>query len=149
MRSSIKWPIFMAVRNVYVSAGKAIDLKVIGGFRFCYRKHVVLSSFSCTQLIFCLFNKNIHRWYFVHKFSDLMKILTVIHNYYEQILTKFIFARFAICTKSSVLLDEKGNGISKCEKDKQKALALLVKKGKKLFSAIFSLPLRGGKIDTY
>ncbi|MGA2681955.1 MAG: hypothetical protein ABSF44_09170 [Candidatus Bathyarchaeia archaeon] len=27
--------------------------------------------------------------------------------------------------------------------------ALLVKKSKKLFSAIFSLPLRGGKIDTY
>jgi hypothetical protein len=50
-----------------------------------------------------------------------MKILTVIHNYYEQILTKFIFARFDISTKSSVLLDEKGNGISKCKRDKQKA----------------------------
>ena len=50
-----------------------------------------------------------------------MEILTVIHNYYEQILTKFIFARFAMFTKSSVLLDEKGNGISKREKDNQKA----------------------------
>ena len=50
-----------------------------------------------------------------------MKILTVIHNYYEQILSRFIFAGFAVSTKSSVLLDEKGNGISKCKRDKRNA----------------------------
>jgi hypothetical protein len=48
-----------------------------------------------------------------------------------------------------VLLDEKENGISNCKQDKRKHDAQLVKKGKKLFSAIFSLPLRGGKIDGY
>jgi hypothetical protein len=34
-------------------------------------------------------------------------------------------------------------------KTSRKHDALLVKKGKKLLSAIFSLPLRGGKIDGY
>ena len=35
------------------------------------------------------------------------------------------------------------------KKSSRKLDALLVKKGKKLVSAIFSLPLRGGKIDIY
>jgi len=35
------------------------------------------------------------------------------------------------------------------KKSSRKHDALLVKKGKKLFSGSFSLPLRGGKIDVY
>ncbi len=35
------------------------------------------------------------------------------------------------------------------KKTSRKHVALLVKKGKKVFPAISSLPFRGGKIDTY
>jgi len=35
------------------------------------------------------------------------------------------------------------------KKTTRKHVALLVKKGKRLFSAISSLPFRGGEIDTY
>ena len=91
-------------------------------------------------MILILFNIDIHQWSFIQQFTDLMKILTVIHNYYEQILTKFIFERFSICTKSSVLLDEKGNGISKCKEDKQKARRITRRKKRKIVFPYFSLP---------
>jgi len=68
-----------------------------------------------------------------------MEIITVIHNYYEQILIKFIFARLALLTDSSVLPYEKENGISKFNQTKQKARHANRKKNQKTFFRYFQL----------
>ena len=59
-----------------------------------YHIHSPLNAQVCL-----LRTKTLQQQAFVHKFQVLMKILTTYHNYYEQILSRFIFAEFAIVLK--------------------------------------------------
>jgi hypothetical protein len=79
-----------------------------------------------------------------------MKILTVFHNYYEQILTTFILCFIWLyCSNRSVCVMKKKIESSMFNKLNKMHLPQFVINGTTTFSAIFSSALKGAKVDGY